>query len=187
MKSKFIVFMIIAMMFAISSAMAQSTYYNQTVEVDDNPGFTNYTTSFSVSDTITGTIYYGEAMKIGAFSDAYGYGTFQVAGTTTGTEDVNVFIEYADDPETTNANWVLGVGSTDSDLDAIGTTIVEDTVGIVQGTVSFKYKKFGWMRYKYVLGAANNAGKIIKSSTKFMKPEGLKNTNIGKKRSTPDS
>lgn len=179
--------LMIALMVMFSTALfAQSTYYNRTVEIDDNPGYTNYTTSFAVSDTITGTIYYGEAMKIGAFSDAYGYGKYQVAGTTTGVEDVNIFTEYADDPDDTNVNWVLGVGSTDSDLDAVGTTIVEDTVGIVQGTVSFKYKKYGWMRYKYVLGQANAVGKIIKSSTKFMKPEGLKNTNIGKKSSTPN-
>lgn len=186
MKVKFLIVAILMLLFT-SMLFAAETYYNRTVEVDDEVGFVVYTISFAVSDTITATVYYTEAMRIGGLTEAYGYSNFQVAGTTTGVEDINVFIEYADDPDDTNANWVLGIGTTDSDLDAVGTTVVKDTIGIVAGTAEFNYKKYGWMRYKFVLGAANNPSKVMKAATKFIKPEGLKNTNVGRKASTPDS
>jgi len=177
----------IVALFMETIGFSQETYYNQTVEVSDNPGFVMYSVSFSVDDTITETVYYSEAMKIGALSDAYGYSNFQVAGTTAGVEDINVFIEYADDPDETNTNWAAHIGTTDSDLDAVGTTTVEDTIGIVQGAAQFKYKKYSWMRYKFVLGQANADGKIMKASTKFMKPAGIADENVGRKASTPDS
>lgn len=188
MKAKFLIIpIIVLMLFFASMAIGAETYYNQTVEVDDSPGYVTYSISFTVSDTITATVYYSEAMKIGALSEGYGYSNFQVAGTATGTEDINVFIEYADDPEETNTRWALHIGTTDADLDAVGTTTVEDTIGIVANSAEFKYKKYSWMRYKFILGQANHSGKIMKAATKFIKPEGLKDETVGQKASTPDS
>ena len=187
MKSKF--FVIVLLVLFASMAMAAETYYNRSVEWDDEPGYVLYTSgTILVSDTITATVYYTKAMKIGPFTESYAYATFQVAGTTTGTEDINVIVEYANDPDDTNAIWVLGAGTTDSDLDAVGTTVVLDTIGIVAATAEAKYKTYTWMRYKFVLGQANMAGKIIKFSTKFTKPEGLKARTVGQSaKDTPDS
>lgn len=191
MKFKIFVFMVALLMATIS--FSQETYYNRTVEVDDSPGYVVYDNTFTVLDTITATVYYSEAFKnINAFSDAtdsVAWSTFEVAGTTTGTEDINVFVEYADDPDETNTRWAARIDSTQSALDAVGTTIVQHKIGLNPnaGNRSFKHNKFPWMRLKYVLGQANNAGKIIKASVKFKKPLGLMNQNIGRKASTPDS
>ena len=178
---------IVALMLMASIVTGQSTYYNRTIEVDDSPGYVTYTTSFDIADTATGTIYYTEAFKIGPFSEAYGYAKFQVGNTTTGVEDVNGFIEYANDPDATNATWQLGIGSTDSNQDAIGTTVVHDTIGIVGGTAAVQYKTYAWGRFKFVLGQANADNKTMIGEVKFIKPSGLKNVNCGQKDSTPDS
>lgn len=129
---------------------AVETNYDQAVSADYNYGGITYNGTVTFSDSGSGDIYYTQWMCIG-FVDKSKYGWLDVVCSEVGTEDVNVFFEYSNDCYNTYLD------GTDSDLDAVGTTAVQDTVGIYQGTASEKYASFGWVRLKFVAGQAINA------------------------------
>ena len=158
------IFLVITMAIMIFSLSFGATYDDQTVDVQERAGKINYYNALTMADTASATIYYTQWFFIGGSNYEYAYGKFQM--NEVGAEDVNVFIEYSDD-------WATGlIGATDSDLDAVGATIVYDTIGIAQGTVD-PYNRFMWARFKFVLGATNGGdgiAVIFSWSSTWIKP-----------------
>jgi hypothetical protein len=76
------------------------------------------------------------------------------------------FFEYSAD----NLNWITG--TTDSNLDACGTTAKVDTIGITQGVEQVNYQVYPYFRLKFVVGQAMNAT-VLTYTVTFKKPEHL--------------
>jgi hypothetical protein len=149
------------------SGTAASTY-NNTVNYLDARGYVFYYGAF-VFDSLEQDTEYSQALDISGCSDTDGYGWFQCSEA--GVEEVNVFIEYSKDRTT----WIAG--TTDSDLDEIGTTAVRDTIGTVQGNTQYMFKTFPYMRLKC------QANRTIDATTlswilKLKKDEGLERTRV---------
>ena len=158
-------YLFISLLLVFSLSFAGTTP-DQTVESSDKrPGILYYYGTVTFVDSISGAIYYTQCMYIGSVKEAYGY--IHAVCSEVGTEDVNIFVEYSNDRTT----WV--VGTTDPNLDAVGTTEKQDTIGIVNGAAELKYKTYNWMRYKFVTGQAIDHT-ILTWGTTFTKPEGLK-------------
>ena len=155
----------------ISFPLMAGSHYDETVDKNDVVGKVNYSGTVTFADSASGAAYYTQAMAIGGMTDAYGYAYFICSEA--GTEDVNVFVEYSNDKLT----WVAG--TTDSDLDAVGTTAVEDTIGIVQGAMSYKYKSWLYMRLKFVAGQAINSTTVT-WTIGFNKNSGVDRTNLAR-------
>lgn len=171
MKTKiFFLITIILVILTLNIAMA-ATHYDQDVSYIDRTGKLTYYGTVTFADSGSGAIYYTQAMFIGAVSEDYGYAYFVCSEV--GTEDVNVFVEYA---PTEDGPWVAG--TTDTDLDAVGTTAKTDTIGIVQGADAVVYHCFNFMRFKFVAGQAMNST-VLTYYAGFRKPSGLERMNVG--------
>lgn len=143
-----------------------ASYYNETVSKLDVPGKVVYYGTTTFADSASGTIYYTQAFFIAPYTAAYAYGYFVCSEA--GTEDVNVFLEYSNDRTT----WYAG--TTNSALDAVGTTAKMDTLNIIAGAEDEPYRTFVWARLKFVAGGAINST-TISWSVGFDKPSGLQN------------
>lgn len=168
-QNKFFILMAIFLMFAFSASQAATTY-NETVSKIDVPGALVYYGTVSIDDTTTGDTFYTQAFMIAGVAGSYGYGSFYCAEA--GTEDVNVFIEYSNDL----INWTAG--TTDTDVDAVGTTVKSDTIGIVDGNEQYLYKTHIYARLKLVPGQTVNSTTFYYFLS-FRKPAGLERTNLG--------
>ena len=118
----------------------------------------------------TWIIYYGPATfgAAGGTDNAYTqafyiadcnlqYGGIYCYATEAGTEDVNPILEYSADDDASNATF--GWATTYADLDATGTTIKSDTLGINAGAQDgFKFSK--WARIKFD-GQAGNENSLV--------------------------
>jgi len=164
------IFMIVALILVGIFAAQAGTTYVQIVDPINRIGKLGYSGTVTFTDTVVGAIYYTQAFYIGAvnYSDAMA----RFICSEVGTEDINVFIEYSVD----GSAWVAG--TTDSDLDAVGTTEVLDTIGIVQGVNELIYHTFFFMRYKFVAGVAVNDGLVLTWVTAFIKPAGLERVRV---------
>lgn len=169
------VFLLVALL--IYGAFAGTTY-NQSVSQTDRHGKVYYSGTVTFTDSGSGAVYYTQPMLITALSDNYGFANFKCSEA--GTEDVNVFYEYAPTP---NGPWT--VGTTDSDLDAVGTTQVIDSVGIVQGTAEQSFKANNWMRIKFVAGQAINSTTVT-WGVNFKKNSGLETEKVALVKSSSD-
>lgn len=158
-KTSVIVALIVTMaaMFAFATTSA-----NNTVTKVEPWGSIVYSSSISLTLLTTGDVYYTQAMLIGLV-DKDRYGRIIASCTEVGTEDVNIFLEYSSDKTT----WTAG--TTDTDLDAVGTTVVKDTIGIVQATACDLYKTHCYVRGKIVPGQTITTGSIL--SLKFIFPK----------------
>jgi len=158
-------FIVLAILLILAGqSFAGSTYYDQDVSEIQRPGKLLYYGTVTFSDSGTGTIYYTQAFYIGGVNTAYGLGRFICSEA--GVEDVNVFVEYSMDAET----WVAG--TTDTDLDAVGTTAVIDTFGLVRGVDQLLYSTWLFMRYEFLAGQAIGSTTLT-WSVAFTKPSGL--------------
>ena len=130
---------------------AVDTDYNKgTINANHAAGKWQYHYEVTVDSVASGDIIYSPAFFVPASTSTYEF--FRVvASNATGTEDFNIFFVYMDDPGEGIASAGV-IEATDSDLDAVGTTAVEDTLGIAQGTVSKKHKFFNWVSIKIVNG-----------------------------------
>lgn len=153
--------LILALFFLLPVGLfaADTDYNNGTIEANHSAGKWQYHIELSVDSVGSGDIVYSKAFYIPASTSTYEF--FRaVTSDNGGTEDVNLFFVYVADPGDGLASGGV-IESTDSDLDALGTTAVEDTLGIVQGTVSKKHKFFGWVAIKCVNGQANTAALTV--------------------------
>ena len=142
-------------MVLISASFVQgTTLSNQTTTSSDPWGVMVYSATISLSLLTTGDIYYSQAMLIGC-ADKSKYSWLDVVCTEVGTEDINVFIEYSNTPSVA-ASWVAG--TTDPNLDAVGSTLVRDTIGVVTGTACQKYQSYAYARLKFVPGTTITTG-----------------------------
>ena len=140
MKALYVLIIFLMLTFSLQAA----TNYNETVSPANHNGAQVYSGTVTFLDSANGDIYYTQKMKMGATNAVDGYGRFICSEA--GTEDVNVFIEYSFDGTT----WITG--TTDADLDAVGTTAVVDTFGIVQGVNQILYHMSPYVRFKFVVG-----------------------------------
>ena len=160
--------------FTVVFCYAATTRYNRAASADTpEKAVLAYSDTCVFADTSINSTYYTKAMYIGGANQSYGYHRFQCAEV--GTEDVNVFVEVSNTPDI-STSWIAL--ATDANLDAVGTTAVNDTLGITAGAVQLPFKNFMWMRYKFVLGSANNDGAYITWYLGLIKLEGLCNTMI---------
>jgi hypothetical protein len=158
-KIKYLILPLLLLLF--QTVFAVDTFYDKTVKALDSYGKVHYYGSFVFDSTASGDTYHTQAFQIAALSAGNAYGYFVCSEV--GTEDVNVFVEYSLD----RVNWTAG--TTNSALDALGTTAVEDTLNIIAGAAETKYKTFIWMRLKFVAGAAIGATTVT-FSVSFEKP-----------------
>ena len=158
------IFIIVALVLVGAFAVQAGTTYVQIVDPINRIGKLAYSGTVTFTDTVIGATYYTQAFYIGAvnYSDALA----RFICSEVGTEDINVFVEYSVD----GLAWVAG--TTDTDLDAVGTTAVLDTIGIVQGVNEVIYHTFFFMRYKFVAGSIINHT-VLTWVTAFIKPAGL--------------
>jgi hypothetical protein len=126
------------------SALAVDTFYDSTVTVIDVPGKTIYHGTCTFDSSASGDIYYTQGVYIGGLNQNNAFGYFICSEV--GVEDVNVFFEYSNDL----TNWI--VGTTNSGLDAVGTTAKSDTIDVIAGAQDVLYKNNVWMRIKFVAG-----------------------------------
>jgi hypothetical protein len=165
----------VILLLAVAPAVMAATHANQTVSTVERTGKLMYSGTVTFADSASGAIYYTQAMYIGAVNAVDGYGYYICSEA--GTEDVNVTYEYSFDA----ANWFAG--TTDSDLDALGTTAVWDTVGIVQGADEVKYHGAVFYRIKFTAGQNMNSSTVTWENT-FTKPAGLETKALGLVKST---
>ncbi len=91
----------------------------------------------------------------------------------------NFNIEYSLDA----ATWVAG--TTDLDLDAVGTTAVLDTIGQAEKTNEQIYHTYMFIRFKLVPGATVGNGLVLTWSAAFIKPAGLERVQVDLVKDTP--
>lgn len=146
--------------FSVNNLFAVDTQYNQGTWTYQNvAGKWHYHLEVTIDSVGSGDIIYTPFIFIPATTSTYEY--FRViASNATGTEDFNVFFIYTNDPTDDVADAGYALESTDSDLDAVSTTAVYDTLGIVQGTASKNYKIYNWVALKIVNGQAVSASTI---------------------------
>src|SRR3989304_2771869 len=169
LKMKFQGVLIAVLLIMLSSPVFAGTTYDKDVSAVERPGKLFYYGTVTFTDSASGAIYYTQAFYIGATNVSYAMGRFVCSEA--GTEDVNLFVEYSMDAE----NWVAG--TTDADLDAVGTTAKIDTIGIVESSVQLLYRTWLFMRYKFVAGQNMNAA-TLSWGTAFIKPAGIEDLRL---------
>lgn len=170
MKFKFKIFLMAFLILALILPVFSATHYDKAVSIKDPDGKLVYYGTWLHADSVSGATYYTQGFFIGATNSSYAMGRF-IMDAGAGAEDVNVFTEYSYD----GTNWIAG--TTDTGLDAVGTTAVIDTIGIRE---PFLYKTALFMRFKFVNGQL--IGSAIKNwvwSCTFIKPDGVITKNFG--------
>jgi len=137
------------------------THSNNTTTVTEYAGKVTYSGAFEFADSASGAIYYSQAILIAPFTNYSSFGYFICSEA--GTEDVNVFVEYSRDRTT----WYAG--TTNSALDAVGTTAVHDTLDVIAGATDLEYLIFPWARLKFVAGQNMNSSTMT-WNVSFTKP-----------------
>ena len=155
--------------FLFAGLASATTYDSLAVTEYDVTGAVTYSGSWTISDSASGAIYQSKAMLLSPLAGDYGYGYFKCSEV--GTEDINVFFEYSNDLST----WTAG--TTDTDLDAVGTTAVLDTIGYVAAAQEYLYKTRIWFRLKAVVGQNMNAT-TFSWEVSFRKPAGLERVKL---------
>lgn len=145
-------FSILILLLVVSFAFAVDTISNKAVSARHDGGRFHYHAAVAVDSIASGDINYTQAMYIPANSNFYA----RVISSEVGTEDFNIFFEFASDPEGT---WV--VDATNSAFDAVGTTAVLDTVNVIGGAASKLAEILPWMRVKIVNGQAITAAATV--------------------------
>lgn len=145
-------FLIVLILSLVSLAWAVDTISNKAVSARHGGGRFHYHAAVAVDSIASGDINYTQAMYIPANSNFYA----RVISSEVGTEDFNIFFEYASDPEGT---WY--VDATNSAFDAVGTTAVADTVNVIAGASSILAETLPWMRVKIVNGQAITAAATV--------------------------
>jgi hypothetical protein len=154
----------------VVSAFAGTTT-DQTVNEASHKGVLSYYGTVAFVDSGNGAIYYTQAFFIGNVNENNAYGAFVCSEA--GTEDVNVFIEYSNEPD-----GAYIAGTTNSALDAVGTTTKYDTLNVIAGTADMQYKAFNWARLKFVAGQAINST-TLSWWVNINKPDGLDDEDVG--------
>ena len=170
MKFNLKIFLMAFLLLAFILPVFAGTTYDKAVSIKDPDGKLVYYGSWVVTDSVSGATYYTQGFYIGATNSSYAMARFIMAAGA-GNEDVNVFVEYSYDA----TNWIAG--TTDTGLDAVGTTAVIDTIGIRDLLL---YKSALFMRFKFVNGGT--IGSNIKTwtwSCSFIKPDGVIAKNFG--------
>jgi hypothetical protein len=113
--------------------------YNQTVSVKVGESYVMYYGTVDMSDDSTGN-FYTQAMFLHDLNLGNGYLWAVCSNPNTGTEDVNVTCQYSMDRTTWLSDTAL------DGFDALGTTSVCDTVNVITGTNSTKFRTGRWIR-----------------------------------------
>ena len=150
MKSlKFISFLILMLAFAVPGAQAQT--YNSTVNVKEGYTYARYTGSIDMTSGAdsTGSIY-TQGFFIGNSNQGDGIVSVTI-GDSTGTEDVNLFVQYSNDL----TNW-KNISTAVSD--AMGAGVTYDTLNVVGGTTLIEFKSSIWARLHFDGQSGNPSG-----------------------------
>lgn len=147
---------------ALAVQLLAGTTYDHTVKKDEGAFFLRYYGDVDMSSDATGT-HFTQAFLIGNANLVDG--KIYIVASEAGTEDVDVFLEYSDDRK----NW--SAGTTDSDLNAVGTTAVVDTIGMAAGVDQWLFHNSKWARFKMVGQAGNGQTTVSWSVTLHKHPD----------------
>lgn len=145
------------------------TTYNQTVNISEGETTVSYYGTVDMSADTTGT-WYTQDMYIGDMNESAAY-IRAVASDVTGTEDVNVTVEFSNDRLT----WDT-VGDV---IDNLNTSVVYDTLSTVAGTALAQYKANRWMRIKFV-GQTGNPSTTLTWYAFLQKNAGASDSRVGR-------
>ena len=127
------------LLLAYAVAFAGDNYNQTTTVAAEGATYVTYKVTGTMTDQ-TGN-YYSKGLFIGDLNDQDGYIQVKLSDES-GTEDVNVFLEYSFDGVT----WTAG--TTDSNLDQVGATVVNDTLGIANGVDQILFHNSNLLRVK---------------------------------------
>jgi len=128
--------------------MSVDSIYEKSITKSSNDSKWLYHAAVTIDSIGSGDIHYTEAFSVPNTANIQ----CRAIASEVGTEDFNLFFEYAADPYGT---WTTG--TTNTGFDAVGTTAKQDTVNVIAGTVDPLSSLYHWMRVKIVNGQAITA------------------------------
>ncbi len=144
----------LALALAVIQPVAQAQTYNITTSVKEGFTYARYTGTIDM-DTEDGdsiASHYTQPFFIGNSNQGIGIVTVTVPDST-GTEDINLFVEYSNDL----TNW-KSISTAVKDQMTAGVTY--DTLSTVGGTALIEFKSSIWARLHFD-GQASNPGNIL--------------------------
>jgi hypothetical protein len=127
--------------------------YNQSSDVfTESPTIITYKVTFTMSSDATGN-FYSEALWVGDANTSDGW-IYITQTNETGTEDVDFTLQTSLDAST----WTTS--SADDELTQVGTTAVNDTLGVIDGTDDVNFHRKPWLRIKGD-GQTGNPGSVV--------------------------
>ncbi|MBC8458851.1 MAG: hypothetical protein H8D67_12730 [Deltaproteobacteria bacterium] len=138
-----IIFAVLVLALFVSMPAFSGDTYEQTVNREIFPTGVMYwgtvdMTSDSVGNFYTDAMFVGNCNTNNAFIWAY--------CSEAGTEDVNVFAQYAQMPDGT---YVLAAEASGKIIDALGTTATQDTITVTAGVSCKVYPTARWLSLKF--------------------------------------
>lgn len=131
------IFSFLILMFALALPVLSQTYDSPVTEVE-GASYIRYTGAAAITTTEST---YTQAMHIGDANQGIGTVTLSLPDVT-GTEDVNVFVEFSQDLLT----WTSISAAV---KDQLSTTAAFDSVHVVAGTTLIEFKGSVWMRLHF--------------------------------------
>jgi len=152
---------------------ANGTTYNARTYIMERDAPTTFLCYYGMTATTTAAdcvgTHYTQAMFIGDVNDSPCMWRMVAYNSATGTEDIDVFVEYSFNL----ADWFLGSVSSGKIKDALSTTQAADTLNILVGVEDGMYNVAPWMRLKCVGQTGNPIGTYVSYWLSFRKPVGL--------------
>jgi len=140
-------------------AAATGKTYNTSVSASEIAGPGNTWVMYSgVTPTTVATDsigdFYTKAMWIPEYNNSNCFFDLKCYNSATGTEDMNVYVEYSYDRTT----WFVGAANSGEIYDQLTTTRVSDTLNVIVGSIDTFYRCAPWMRLHFDLQAGNPIG-----------------------------
>lgn len=166
--------LLVAVMLLPSGSTYAGDTYNQAINKVEGDSWILYWGQIAfVTDSIGN--FYTRAFQIGDSNVIDGMMTLSIANVT-GTEDVNVTLQYSKDKTTGN----FTDGLSDSDLDQVQTTVIDDTVGTADGVVDKKFHGNLLCRIKADGQTSNPELTVLKYWVFLRKNDGASKKNLGR-------
>ncbi len=154
-------------------AVATGVTYNTAVSCQEGPVGTGWVMYYGVTATTVAADSIGDnytqAMWIPFYTESNAYWNMVMYNSATGTEDVDVYVEFSYDRST----WFVGSQASGKIKDQLTTTMVADTLNIQTGVADNYYKTAPWVRLHFDNQAGNPIGTYATWKLVFRKPTTL--------------
>lgn len=153
----------------IAATLASAQTYNTPVTTVEGATYVRYTGSVDMTTDSTGS-HYTQAMSIADANSGSGAVQLRLPNVT-GTEDVNVFVEFSYDL----LNWsAISTAVTDG----LSTTVVYDSLHSVGGADLFEFESSVWMRLHFD-GQSGNPSNTLYWNVYLPKNTGAPTSGVG--------